>query len=59
MTHTTHRSSRMSISYRLTLLLGVVALVAAPALARTTQPSKQDRQITVAVVRVPPREREE
>ncbi len=53
MTHTTLRSSRI---YRLALTFSVVALVAAssvsPLLAKPTQPSATDRQITFAVARL-------
>src|SRR5689334_23705292 len=42
-------SSRFSLAYRLTLVLSLLGLVAAPALARPTQPSTNDRQITLAV----------
>src|SRR3954467_2151719 len=48
MMRTTH-SSRFSLAYRLTLVFGLVGAVVAPALARPTQPSQNDRQITLAV----------
>src|SRR3954453_5331959 len=48
MMRTTH-SSRFSLAYRLTFVLSLVGLVAAPAVARPTRPSPNDRQITLAV----------
>jgi carboxyl-terminal processing protease len=42
-------SSRFSLAYRLTLVFSLVGLIAAPTLARPTQPSANDRQITLAV----------
>jgi carboxyl-terminal processing protease len=53
MTHSTHRFLHPSLLRRLALISSVVALLAAsrslPLWARPTQPSRQDRQITVAV----------
>src|SRR5262245_14740257 len=41
--------SRFSLAYRLTLVLGLAGLAIAPVVARPTQPSPNDRQITLAV----------